>query len=823
VNQQTAEPEVSFENDGHLFRLVCPSPADKRLRQVSDVGMKAAGLSVLPTCWTPPFFVVGTSAYRKWRSLISDGEVFLEELGSKVRDAAGTWQGIWDKGILLRSSAVGESLADRGENETLELPADFDAGRIALSIQSIYSKFASRHETGEIAVVVQARASVQALGHLSNEQRVSKTRNHWVWEVETAPDVPRRVNTQRNHPPSRESSLALDTPVERALVQRFRELGRWCALLNEGRAHMEWGATTGVLWIFQLDFEEDQPDFGCNPDELLRNTDRRSSGEPSRTSPLKEVDTTEITGWRKIDKIAEFTIDRDEPYPRLFWLTGDELLLALQGEGQLNDDLAAIAHGRAICRTDCHADGIPRLNLPRTESVSERAAIDFMSGTLDSLGLKGASPEEVCFILHKFIPATSAVWAVASPDNQIVRVDSLWGLPDGLQYLPHDTFEFDVKRQEISSERLRFKPKFLQETKDGSWKVINVARRYSRRRSLASTDVLEVANQTHRIAQRTGRPIQIMWFCGIPEELDIGRNVPWFSMPPERTSGRDRTLSPTLQRFTIRSLEDVASAAALQPAKYVLHLNPQDPDLFRSDDFLNAVADVAEERAFPIVITGSILSHAYYVLDKRGIAVVSADEPNRSRARQRRIFNKLVRNDVPAAISRHGERAALATIAKSESRPALVVKLLEEAHELLEARTPAEVTAELADLLEVVRSLSVATGADWTEVESHAEAKRASRGSFDQNVVLIETSWPAGNEPDSSSEPKAIKLADLGAIRSDEGGHNIPFAALLASGAARQVTLMDGSLLQISMDGQGVRLEERGSGRVVSGQLEFKL
>jgi len=51
--------------------------------------------------------------------------------------------------------------------------------------------------------------------------------------------------------------------------------------------------------------------------------------------------------------------------------------------------------------------------------------------------------------------------------RQIVLVDSLWGLPDGLQYLPHDTFEFDIRRNEISAEHIRFKPKFLQETESG--------------------------------------------------------------------------------------------------------------------------------------------------------------------------------------------------------------------------------------------------------------------------------------------------------------------------------------------------------------------
>jgi hypothetical protein len=62
-----------------------------------------------------------------------------------------------------------------------------------------------------------------------------------------------------------------------------------------------------------------------------------------------------------------------------------------------------------------------------------------MRGALADLKGRGATPNEVCFIFHKFIPAIGAAWALAKPDQQVVRVDSLWGLPDGLQYLPHDS------------------------------------------------------------------------------------------------------------------------------------------------------------------------------------------------------------------------------------------------------------------------------------------------------------------------------------------------------------------------------------------------
>jgi predicted house-cleaning noncanonical NTP pyrophosphatase (MazG superfamily) len=103
-------------------------------------------------------------------------------------------------------------------------------------------------------------------------------------------------------------------------------------------------------------------------------------------------------------------------------------------------------------------------------------------------------------------------------------------------------------------------------------------------------------------------------------------------------------------------------------------------------------------------------------LERRGVAVIT-DTTKRTRVRQRQVFRKLVRDEIPSKIVEHGEQANVAQIAKSESRTALVIKLFEEAQELLRASSPKDVTMELADLLEVVRSLAAATGADWDEVQ----------------------------------------------------------------------------------------------------------
>lgn len=822
ASQQNTGPVLTSEGTYLLYLSTGLEPS-QRFIQLGQVGMKAAGLGLIPAAWTPPFFVISSAAYQIWLSSAERKSDFLDCLAESVVNAAAVWQEIWGNGILLRSSAVKENLGSRGQNETFELPADFNNTSVGQAIKVIFERFSESEANGNIAVIVQARVAAVAKGHLSNERRVSITQNHWMAEVELGGEAPQRFNSQRSTPPNAGNHLKIGSSLGPGLLKRFREVSRWCTQLEQGRVHLEWGATVDTLWLFQIDFEDDFPDQGQHPEELLRNVDLRSTGAPEKNSPFLTVETSLKTGWKKIDKISDFTANRRQPYPKLFWITGDKLAESLTKRELLRADLSNMLHGRAICRTDCISSLIPSLNLPRTNTVSEEEALKFMENTLSELRLKGARHDEICFILHKFIPATAAAWAVIHPGKQIVRVDSLWGLPDGLQYLPHDTFEFDVARNEVSSERIRYKPKFLQETSDGSWKVIQVGRRFTRRRSLGKADLAEIATQTHAICQRVERPIQIMWFCRIPHELGIGRNIPWFSMPPETSSGRKASISPTMPQLSIYGQSDLEKAKTLEGRKHVLYINPEDPELFRSTEFLDDIKSIAVQKGFPVIIVGSILSHAFYMLDKAGLVVVAADEPARTRTRQRRVFNKIVRDHIPDQISQHGERTEVATISKSEARPALAVKLLEELFELLRAQTPGEVTAELADVLEVVRSLCAATGVDWGQVEAFATAKRRSRGSFDRNVVLIETSWPSRSDENTPSKPISIKLSDLSKIISDGHTHKIPFSTLLSIGSDRELILSDGRTLTITMDGEGIKLEEGEKINKSSRQLELDL
>jgi hypothetical protein len=136
-------------------------------------------------------------------------------------------------------------------------------------------------------------------------------------------------------------------------------------------------------------------------------------------------------------------------------------------------------------------------------------------------------------------------------------------------------------------------------------------RNVARHRSLSLADLREVATQTHRIASRLNKPIQIMWFCAVPESVGIGWNVPWFMMDPEPISSLPtKPIAPGKKRISIRSAGDLRSARLQQPGRFILSLEPE-CDLFRSSEFLESVVSVSLEKNFPVLMTGSILGHAY--------------------------------------------------------------------------------------------------------------------------------------------------------------------------------------------------------------------
>jgi predicted house-cleaning noncanonical NTP pyrophosphatase (MazG superfamily) len=147
--------------------------------------------------------------------------------------------------------------------------------------------------------------------------------------------------------------------------------------------------------------------------------------------------------------------------------------------------------------------------------------------------------------------------------------------------------------------------------------------------------------------------------------------------------------------------------------------------------------------SLPVELAGSTLSHAFYQLQQSGVVVYCIDPfSSYERVRQRKVFEKLVRDEIPAQIASKGERVVQSAITAGDAPKALLAKLIEEALEFTNAQTTSERREELADLYEVLRAIANVNGFQFEEIVSTANVKRGKRGGFGKLLMLRETSLP---------------------------------------------------------------------------------
>lgn len=100
----------------------------------------------------------------------------------------------------------------------------------------------------------------------------------------------------------------------------------------------------------------------------------------------------------------------------------------------------------------------------------------------------------------------------------------------------------------------------------------------------------------------------------------------------------------------------------------------------------------------------------------------------------KRVYNKLVRDNIPEIIRNNNETPIIKTLSNDEYLRALKSKLQEEVDEFLESND----IAELADILEVVDALSTANNSSLNEVMDIKIRKAKKNGKFENKIFLIE-------------------------------------------------------------------------------------
>lgn len=101
-----------------------------------------------------------------------------------------------------------------------------------------------------------------------------------------------------------------------------------------------------------------------------------------------------------------------------------------------------------------------------------------------------------------------------------------------------------------------------------------------------------------------------------------------------------------------------------------------------------------------------------------------------------KVYNKLVRDNIPEIIMNDGEYPVIRVLNDEEYKKELERKLLEEYKEVIEATDRENRLEELADMLEVMRSLANIEGASLEEVMTIMKAKKSKRGGFARKIFL---------------------------------------------------------------------------------------
>ncbi len=642
--------------------------------------------------------------------------------------------GVCSDGILVRSSALGETLGKRGVFDSERAKAD--VSEVTSCILEMAAKAPEADRT-QLGFVVQEWLGGAATGHLSNERRVSREPRGWLCEAELPIEgedksfrfrVDSRAQVREDLSCSSWEELAA---AIRTVARRMHQHG--------GRYHLEWVWDGTRVWVVQ-----------CDPDRVEPGTPPGSAWiKHEATPPLGELRRfkrvpTDHSPFPKINHVREFRTC-GLPSGDIRVLAGTTVIRRLaRGEisSELRRDLSDLIKAPIVVRTDFRAaTQQPEVLSKRTDTCLTYDQLEaFLVGTAKTVVAGGCSPGDLAFIAHRFMLARAGAMSFGRLGSSRVHIDATWGLPDSLLFYPHDSFGVDVDAGHVER-YLRCKTDYIDVAADGQWRPHSAGSDWDWRPTLTHQEAVRIAEMTVRLTDHVGADIEVMFFIGSERP---GENIlPWF-FDANKRHVTEVQAAPGFyvgERVTITNRKDLHAldvdlGTSAGSRRLIVCLRPT-IELLRSREFILEAADVAKRRNLPIELEGSQLSHAYYLLEDAG-AAIRCRNPWRPPDR-RRSFGKLVRDFVPVKIERRGELATTYSADRAELKELIKAKVIEEAFEYYWSPDADADVEELADLLELLRTAARVHGIDFSVVVQTAEAKLKERGGFENGIVLVET------------------------------------------------------------------------------------
>jgi len=755
-----------------------------------SLGPKAFGLLTLPNEWYPAFFLVPHQNIELLdkEAVISGFSMLHETIGDSDE-------------IIIRSNNKSESIENRGSYDSYTTSFE----HLSSTITEICSKTDSSISSS--SWIVQKHIKTVMAGHLSNERRLSRDKRDWFYELETKNNgsvteckSQGRINIRywrdNTYPDTSTLKCEYAAKFDNVLLQ----VAKWAYSFGE-RLHFEWVWNGQEIYVVQVDNASKNQD-GVDPKSLVKcPTNRFNIGD------LKVFRKVDLQDLNKYSKLLNTKIYTQIGYDMVdFYIWDDhqairDLISTKEISNALASDLQILTSRALVIRTD--GDLIPtnlRTMLPRSDELrSPKQAINWFTDSFaEKVREVNIDSANFCLIAHHFIPATSSAWCLALPNNRRVRIESLWGIPEGLYWYAHDVFDVDTVSLELEDTltpsaplkikaRTRYKDKFIAPNEDGEWVLHNTDEKSDWHSSISDWNqekfssewVSEIAWNSRRIAQTVGKPIVIMWFIDLPSEISNHNVIPWYHTDWDNKDLLIKKASPSTKHldakeYVIRSESDwfkIENREVNVSSYSRIIVDPTEPSLVRNQRFAEILANFAKEHSLVVELSGGILSHAFYMLTQRGANVECKDLY--ATEDEELEFNKLVRDLIPDNILAGGEDVEVVKLEGGALIEALKRKVVEESFEVLDAETTTDLVEEIADLTEVVSKLLKVLKVGEKEINEIRKEKNDKRGAFDKGLMLGRTKLTPSVK-DTLKNSTSIHDRDTGAKRTINQPQHLP-------------------------------------------------
>ncbi len=558
------------------WRIVC----SWRVRGAATLGAKARGLVGLPAPWVP-----------EWIEIVPTGGV--EEDSASLAAEIAEHLLLQGTRLIARSDGPGEQYRP-GEGESSVIAASWDALTAAVSTAIC--------RTPRSWPMVQVAIDPAGLGVLSNDRRVSRTPDDWVAEGPLNHFQPSQLRIKAISP----SGAPLGCPLSAGDDKLEHVLARVAGILSgrRERQRCEWLWDGERVWVVQADAIQDPVSDPAAVQELCRpvpwTPPAGRASDLAWSGPKAE-------SWRLF-------ASRGWPTVPIAAITAAEWP-SLNGRAWITARSRAY-HDPLVVRTDLlSAEGQVDLLPTSSPSRDPDQLFEFIQAAFTALGAAGHEATACAALASPLVPVRVSALASAGPGCDHVRIDALWGFPDGLLYLPHDTFE--VEAAEVRS-TIRCKPACLLLAQDARLEV-RLGAPLDWGETLNREEVHQIARWARATSVAVGEPVRLMALARLGGQQGASHCIPFHFFRVRRSTSRES--QSVLRTGGVVAVRDPATLENLPSGAGAISLEPG-PRYARDIRFLREVASVGRKRGIVILFSGSPLGHARFILEREGATVV---------------------------------------------------------------------------------------------------------------------------------------------------------------------------------------------------------